>query len=107
MSTDTDVQWQMLQTLNDISGKLDNLITLIQLGQKKELTMLKDQVLGRSEVRRKIYNLCTGELTLNEIAKKLNQKLPNISKEISFLEESSLIIIKKSGSTKFPQKTVI
>ncbi len=106
MRVPNDVEWQILQTLQDISGKLDKLINLSQLGQEKELTIMKDQILGRSQIRRKIYNFCDGELTVNEIAKKIGQKLPNVSTEITLLKDSGLITIKKSGKNKFPQKVI-
>ena len=106
MSVPNDVEWQILQTLQDISGKLDKLINLSQLGQEKELTIMKDQILGRSQIRRKIYNFCDGELTINEIAKKIGQKLPNVSTEITLLKDSGLITIKKGGKNKFPQKVI-
>jgi len=107
MTEDSDVQWQILQTLQDISGKLDSLIFIQKVAEKKELALMKDQVLGKSKIRRQIYDLCTGELTMNEIATKINQKLPNVSVEINFLDESGLIIIKKSGSKKFPEKIIL
>jgi len=107
MSEDSDVQWQILQTLQDISGKLDSLIFIQKVAEKKELAFMKDQVLGKSKIRRQIYDLCTGEFTMNEIATKINQKLPNVSVEINFLDESGLIIIKKSGSKKFPEKIIL
>lgn len=107
MSRDNDVQWQILQTLQDISGKLDSLILIQKTSEKKELLIQKEQVLGKSKVRKQIYDLCNGELTMNEIAKKINQKLPNVSVEINFLKKSGLIEIKPSGSKKFPQKTIL
>lgn len=107
MIEDSDIQWQILQTLQDISGKLDSLIFIQKVAEKKELALMKDQVLGKSKIRRQIYDSCTGEFTMNEIATKVNQKLPNVSVEINFLEESGLIIIKKSGSKKFPEKIIL
>lgn len=107
MPEELDMQWRILKTLEDISGKLDTLILLSKVGQKKELALLKDQILGRSKVRRKLYDLCNGELTINEIARLLNQKLPNISVEISYLEDSGLIIIKRIGKNKYPQRTIL
>lgn len=103
---DEEINWKILRTLEEISGKIDKMILLSQLSQKKELTLLKDQILGRSQIRRQIYDCCDGELTMNEIAKKIGQKLPNVSKEITLLEESGLVTIKKSGTNKFPQRII-
>lgn len=102
-----ELQWQILQTLQDISGKLDSLILIQKTSDRKELILQKDLVLGKSKIRKQIYDLCNGELTINEIAIKIDQKLPNVSSEINFLKNSGLIEIKKSGSKKFPQKTVL
>jgi len=107
MSEDNDIQWRVLQTLQDISGKLDSLILIQKTSEKKELVLQKDKVLGKSKIRKQIYDLCNGELTMNEIAKKVNQKLPNVSVQINFLKNSGLVEIKPSGSKKFPQKTVL
>lgn len=105
MTEEPDIQWRILKTLEDISGKIDTMILLSKMGQEKELGLLKDQILGRSNIRRRIYELCEGELTINEIANKINQKLPNVSTEINYLVESGLIRIKKIGSKKYPERT--
>lgn len=107
MSKESDLQWNMHKTLEEISGKLDTLISLIKLGQKRELTSLKEQILGSSKVRREIYRLCDGEKTLNEISKIANQKLPNISREISYLEATGLITVKRIGQNKYPQRNIL
>jgi len=101
---ENDIQWRILKTLEDISGKIDTLIFLQKVGEKNELILLKEQVLGNSKNRRQIYDLCNGDLTLNDIANKVNQKLPNVSVDIHILEEAGLIKIKKVGTNKFPQK---
>ncbi len=102
-----DVQWKILKSLEEISGKLDILISIVKLGEKNELTLLKEQVLGSSKVRRAIYELCNGEKTINEIAVSVNQKLPNVSTELRYLEDSGLITIKKSGKNKYPQRVIL
>ena len=107
MSEENDIQWKILQTLQDISGKIDSLILIQKTSEKKELIRQKEQVLGKSRNRKQIYDLCNGEFTINEISKKVNQKLPNVSTEISFLKNSGLIEVKKRGSKKYPQKTVL
>lgn len=105
MTEEPDIQWRILRELQEISGKMDTMIFLSKMGQEKEVAILKKQILGRSNIRRKIYELCDGELTINEIAKKINQKLPNVSTEINYLVESGVITIKKMGSKKYPQRT--
>jgi DNA-binding MarR family transcriptional regulator len=92
--------------LEEISGKLDTLTTLSKIGQAKELTLMREQVLGKSNIRRRIYNMCNGENTMNEIATSLKVKLPNVSKEIGILEQSGLVILKKVGKSRYPVRSI-
>ena len=67
---------------------------------------MKDQILGRSELRRKIYESCDGAKTVREIAQEVGKSLPHVSMEISHLEVSGLIKARRIGKNKYYEKVI-
>ena len=97
----SELLWQINSNLEEISAKLDILISLYELGQKQDIDKYKEKILGRSQVKRDIYDLCDGSLTVREIAKKLNKSMPHVSKLLSELEDGKIIRAKLIGRKKY------
>ena len=97
----SDLLWQMNKNLEEISAKIDILISLYEFSQKKDIDAYKEKILGRSEIKREIYDLCNGSITVREITKKLNKSMPHISQLLSQLEKGKLIKAKLVGRNKY------
>jgi predicted transcriptional regulator len=98
--------WRIIRVLEEISAKLDRLISIMELTQKRELELLKDEVMGKSEVRREIYNLCDGKRTVKEIANILRKSIQHISTEIAELEKAGIIGVWKIGKKRYYYKLI-
>jgi DNA-binding transcriptional ArsR family regulator len=98
--------WRIIKVLEEISAKLDRLISITELAQKRELELLKDKVMGKSEVRRDIYDLCDGKRTVKEIANVLGKSIQHVSIEIAELEKTGIVGVRKIGKEKYYYKLV-
>lgn len=87
-----------IKLLKEISSKLDDVISLLKLGQKSTIEMAKNRLLA-SSLRSKIYNLCDGKKTVSEIAKELRRSQPLISRYLKELEDGGLIKPKRKGKS--------
>lgn len=98
--------WEINRNLEQVNAKLDRLIALFVLIQKRELDDARRKAIARSEVRREIYNLCDGTKTVQDIAKRLGKSLPHISKELAFLEEVGLVRPIEVGRKKYYERII-
>ena len=93
--------WQINKNLEEISSKIDKLISLYEFAQKHELERFKEKVLGRSRIRREIYGLCDGTKTVREIAQRVGKSMPHVSMVLTTLEEAKLVKPKEVGRKKY------
>ena len=93
MSRDTEIR-----LLKEIASKLDDVISLLKLGQKSTIEMAKSRLLA-SSLRSKIYNLCDGKHTVSQIVKELGKSQPLISRYLKELEDGGLIRSDRKGKT--------
>lgn len=105
-SESKDMTWRILKTLEDISGKLDKLIDLTELGLSSQFLAIKERVLSGSELRREIYELCDGERTVRNIADVLQKSISHVSQELATLQEARLVKAKRIGKEKYYQKII-
>ncbi len=80
-----------------IISKLDRIANLLEMNEKREIENLKVRLLGRSKIKKEIYDLINGERTVQEIANLLKIAQPNISKAIADLVDGNLIGKKTKG----------
>ena len=92
-----------LELLREISSKLDDVISLLRLGQKSTIEMAKNRLLA-SSLRSKVYNLCDGRHTVTEIAEELGKSQPLISRYLKELEDGDLIRSDRRGKRVFYDK---
>jgi len=105
-SLEKDLLWQINKNLEEISAKLDRVISLLTLTQKRELEEFKDKIIGRSSIRMEIYNLCDGTRTVQEIAKRVGKSLPHVSSVLSVLEQAGLVISKEVGRKRYYERVI-
>jgi DNA-binding transcriptional ArsR family regulator len=99
-----ELLWRILKTLEDISGKIDRLASILEFSQRRELESHIQEVIGKSEVRRDIYGLCDGTRNVREIARILGKSMPHISIQIAELEKAGIVKAKRIGKEKYYQK---
>jgi len=87
-----------IRLLREISSKLDDVISLLKLGQKSTIEMAKNRLLA-SSLRSEIYNLCDGRHTVSQIVEELRKPQPLISRYLKELEDNGLIKAKRRGNT--------
>lgn len=98
---DTRLLWRINKNLEEISYKLDRLISMYEFSQKHELERLKQEVLGRSKIRREVYDLCDGTKTVRDIARRTEKSIQQVSMVLSTLEEAGLVKSRKVGRKKY------
>jgi DNA-binding transcriptional ArsR family regulator len=99
-----ELLWRIFKTLDDISGKIDRMITILEFSQKQELESRIREAIGKSEIRKEIYDLSDGTKSVGEIARILGKSVPHISMQISELEKTGIIKPKKIGKEKYYQR---
>lgn len=92
-----------IRLLRQISSKLDDVISLLRLGQKSTIEVAKSRLLA-SSLRSRIYNLCDGRHTVSQIAEELGKSQPLISRYLKELEDGGLIRSDRRGKTVFYDK---
>lgn len=89
-----------IDLLRGISSKLNDVISLLKLGQKSTIEMAKSRLLA-STLRSRIYNLCDGRRTVSQISQELNKPQPLVSRYLKELEEGGLIKSERRGKSVF------
>lgn len=92
-----------VRLLREISSKLDDVISLLKLGQKSTIEVAKSRLLA-SSLRSRIYNLCDGRHTVTQIAEELRKSQPLISRYLKELEDGGLIKSERRGKTVYYDK---
>jgi len=88
------------ELLQEISDKLNDVISLLKLGQKATIETSKSRLLA-SELRSKIYNLCDGKHTVSQISVELGKPQPLVSRYLKDLEDGGLIKADRKGNKMF------
>lgn len=101
-----ELLWQINKNLEEISAKFDKVISLLEFSKKRELEKFKEEVIGRSMIRKEIYNLCDGTKTVQDLAERLEKSLPHISKELATLEQAGLLMVKEVGRKRYYEKVI-
>ena len=100
---------KILQVLTSIDGKLDkldDLLSVMKMGQKASIEQTKADMLGKSKLRRDVYKLCDGKHNVSEVAEALNKSISLVSQSIATLQEAGLIAEERRGKTRYYDKVV-
>lgn len=84
---------------------LQKILSTLKLANSEAIMKAKDAAL-RSEMKKKIYDLCDGKHTVSDIAAELKTTQPNVSQHLSGLLESGLVLYEEKGGKKYCFKTL-
>lgn len=101
-----NLQWRILKVLEDISGKLDRLISLNEFALMGQTASVKEQIFARSELSREVYDLCNGKRAVSNIAKALGRSMASISQILSRLEKTGLVSVRRVGKKRYYEKAI-
>ena len=101
MSDEKTMLWEMNKNLEEISAKLDKLISLFELSIKHELEEFKAKIIGKSKLKNNVYLLCDGTKTVRDIARHIDKSIQHVSMILSDLEKAGLVKANVSGRKKY------
>jgi len=104
-----DTLKKILQVLNDMNAKLDkldDLLSIMKMGQKTTIEATKAELLSKSKLRRNIYKLCDGKHSVSEIAESLGKSISLVSQSISQLQEAGLIAEERVGKIRYYERVI-
>ncbi len=86
---------------------LEKILSVLKLANNDAINRGKDAILkGPESTKRKIYDLCDGKRTVNDIASALGLTQPNVSQHLSSLLESGLVLYDEIGGKKYYFKSL-
>jgi DNA-binding transcriptional ArsR family regulator len=91
----------------DIETKrlLEKILSILKLANSEAILQEKERIL-ENETKRKIYELCDGKHTVNDIASELKTTQPNVSYHLSSLLESGLVLFDELGGKRYYFKSL-
>jgi DNA-binding transcriptional ArsR family regulator len=104
-----DTLKKILQVMNEMNAKLDkldDLLSIMKMGQKTSIEATKSQLLSKSKLRRDVYKLCDGRHNVSEIAEALGKSISLVSQSIAQLEDAGLIAQERVGKTKYYDRVI-
>lgn len=84
---------------------LEKILSVLKLANAEAIRDEKEAIL-KGAAKRKVYELCDGKNTVNEIATKSELSQPNVSQHLSSLLESGLVLYNEVGGKKYYFKSL-
>jgi DNA-binding transcriptional ArsR family regulator len=84
---------------------LEKILSVIKLANGKAIREEKEAIL-KGVAKKKVYELCDGKNTVNEIATKSGLSQPNVSQHLSSLLESGLVLYDEVGGKRYYFKSL-
>ena len=88
------------ELLRDIAAKLGDLLSVYKLIHGQDIEAAKSQILAQP-TRSKVYDLCDGETSVTEMARKLGVSQPSVSQHRSVLLQAGLVGVEGSPGRRF------
>jgi DNA-binding transcriptional ArsR family regulator len=86
---------------------LEKILSVLKLANSEAIRREKEAILkGADSTKRKVYDLCDGKRTVNDIAAELKLTQPNVSQHLSSLLESGLVLYDEIGGKKYYFKSL-
>ena len=79
---------------------LQKILSVLKLANSESIAKGKGLLL-KSDMKRKIYELCDGKHTVSDIASALATTQPNVSQHLSSLLESGLVLFDERSGKKY------
>jgi DNA-binding transcriptional ArsR family regulator len=96
---------EILIALHNIEDRLQEILEILRMVNKENIEAAQDRVLSGSPLRKQILELCSGNLSVSEIAKTMGKSLQQISNNITLLQNVGLIKEVRRGKEKRYVKT--
>jgi DNA-binding transcriptional ArsR family regulator len=84
---------------------LEKILSVLKLANNKAIQQEKESIL-KNEMKKKIYELCDGKHTVNDIANELKTTQPNVSYHLASLLESGLVLFDDLGGKRYYFKSL-
>ena len=84
---------------------LEKILCVLKLANNQMVSKEKDKIL-KNKTKRKIYELCDGKHTVNDIATEMKTTQPNVSYHLSSLLESGLVLYDELGGKRYYFKSL-
>jgi DNA-binding transcriptional ArsR family regulator len=84
---------------------LEKILSVLKLANNKVIQQEKESIL-KNEMKKKIYDLCDGRHTVNDIANELKTTQPNVSYHLASLLESGLALFDDLGGKRYYFKSL-
>ena len=84
---------------------LEKILSVLKLANNKVIQQEKESIL-KTEMKKKIYELCDGRHTVNDIANELKTTQPNVSYHLASLLESGLVLFDDLGGKRYYLKSL-
>ena len=86
---------------------LQKILSVLKLAHSDAIQKEKDQILrGTDSKKRKVYDLCNGKRTVNDIVSETGFSQPNVSQHLASLLESGLVLYDEVGGKKYYFKSL-
>lgn len=90
---------------NLMTEKLDEIKALLKILAFRELQQMKHSVISTKNKER-IYELCTGDNEMGEIAKQVKVSNESVRLSIRDFENAGLVITSRNGKKLFPRRVL-
>jgi len=100
-----DTQTEILIVLRNVEDKLQEILRILRMTSKETIEAAQDRVLLGSPLRKRIFELCDGNLSVSAIAKTLGKSIQQISNNIAELQDAGLVKEVRRGKEKRYQRT--
>ncbi len=84
---------------------LEKILSVLKLANNKAIQQEKESIL-KNEMKKKIYELCDGRHTVNDIANEIKTTQPNVSYHLASLLESGLVLFDDLGGKRYYLKSL-
>ena len=95
----------MSQTPIETKRTLEKILCVLKLANSDKIIEQKNKIL-QNEMKKKIYDLCDGKHTVNDIVSELKTTQPNVSYHLASLLESGLLLFDETGGKKYYFKSL-
>jgi predicted transcriptional regulator len=91
--------------IKEVERKLDQIIALLKIVARKDIESSMRSILS-TQKKEQIFGLCDGSTEMSEIAKKAGVSGEYVRLTIIELEDAGFVVVKQSGSKRYPLKMI-
>ena len=99
MTNHAETETEILLALHNIEDRLQEICEILRMESRETIKAEQRRILS-SPLRKKIRDLCDGENSVSDIAKKLDKSIQQVSNNITLLQNAGLIREVRKGKEK-------